>query len=535
MAFGLVQGVREGLRMAVTPNSTANDPELATQFDAFIKAENVYERSISATTLGADPASAFGYGLDLLGRAMNVPTTLLGREDYFFKAVSYRMELNALALRQAKSEGLKGDELAARIVEIKQDPPENLKAEALDVAHYNTFTNPLGELGRQAQTVVRRVPGLSFVVPFIRTPVNIMKFTLQRTPLALASSAIRADIKAGGPRGAQALARVGMGSMLMMTMSHYAMEGLMVGAGPDDPKLQKAWRDQGYLPYSFKVGDRWVQYSRLDPIGMLMGISADISEIGLDVNENDRSELVTAGIVSLYSNLASKTYLTGVIDLMGALDPNNPMGGIPQYVQKQGSSFLPYSSLVRHVAQTQDPVLRDPKISGREDMFVFWDEMINRYKSQIPGMSSDLPARRDLWGKEISRSSHLGWGYDFMSPVSSRVDNPDKYDQAIIENKVKLSNPGRSIDGVEMTPEQYSHFSQISGERARDIVEKIVNSNGFKNMPSGDGSMQQGLLENAFQAARKIAKAEIIQAYPEITQRIVQKRNKEALKLQGVN
>ena len=49
---------------------------------------------------------------------------------------------------------------------------------ALDEAQYLTFTKELQDrtLGKGLQEVTNKVPLLRFVMPFVRTPTNILKF-----------------------------------------------------------------------------------------------------------------------------------------------------------------------------------------------------------------------------------------------------------------------------------------------------------------------------------------------------------------------
>jgi hypothetical protein len=67
-----------------------------------------------------------------------------------------------------------------------------------------------------------------------------------------------------------------------------------------------------------------VQYKRLDPIGMIVGIGADISELTADAADEESEQLAVAGVMALAQNLASKTYAQGIVEFIAAIDPNNP-------------------------------------------------------------------------------------------------------------------------------------------------------------------------------------------------------------------
>src|SRR5690606_36274682 len=111
--------------------------------------------------------------------------------------LNYRMTLQAAAHREASLLGLEGEAFANKVAEMLLNPPAHVADEATKMAAINTFTNPLGPTMQKWQSAISNSPA-RWVMPCVRTPTNIMKYTFARTPLAYASSAIRADIAAGG-------------------------------------------------------------------------------------------------------------------------------------------------------------------------------------------------------------------------------------------------------------------------------------------------------------------------------------------------
>jgi hypothetical protein len=535
MLYGMSAGVRDGLHIAL--GTRWADQKLGEAIGYETKREpGEIQRHFSATALGVDPASSFGYGIDLLGKAIGIPTHLLGREDAFFKAVGYRMQLRAHAYREAVNEGLRGREAAERVAEILRDPPEHINASAFDFAAYQTFTNELGELGRAGTRMINRIPGGRIIIPFIRTPTNIMKYTLQRTPFALASKAIRADIRAGGQRGAVALARISMGTTMMTLVANYAMEGMITGGGPEDPDLRRAWMADGNLPYAVKIGDRWFSYNRLDPIGMLMGIAADIAEVANDASDPDvPAELVTAGFFAIKDNLLSKTYLRGLTEFLGMLDGRNPMHTPSDWVGNLAASGMPFSTLLRQSAQAKDPVIRDARAydRGKFSAGEFFDEMVRKWKATIPGLSADLPPRRNLWGEELTRESGLGTAFDFVSPVTSRKQKNDPVNKAFIENAVEVSMPRRVIQGAPLTPEEYDDYVRLAGVRAKALLDELVTRPSFKALGDGRDSLKSEMMRSIVLETRRAAAAEMLRLHPDLRARILKAKREEAQRLRG--
>lgn len=539
-AYGTVKGIRDGFNLIFRANEAEGMEGLADVFQATGGKMRVHGNAISADALGLDVAGSFGRGIDMVGKAINLPGTMLEIEDRLFKAMGYRSELNALAFRRVTAEGLEGTEAAERIADILLNPPTDLRIEAIDAAHYQTFTKELGETGQAFQTAVRKIPGGRLVFPFVRTATNIVKYTLERTPLAYISAGIRADIKAGGTRAATAHARVAMGSMLMMVIADMTNEGTVTGRGPSKYELSNLRRGTGWMPYSVKVDGRWVSYSRLDPIGMMMGIGADMAEIMNNKDEDEDSAIMlVAGVAALANNLANKTYMTGFYDFIGAIDPSNPSKSIERYLINFSGTLMPFSSLMRSITQATDPIVRDirvPKqdVEGEVDAVgAFLGELINKQRSMIPGLSDDLPPRQDLWGEEIDRSSGLGIAYDFLSPIASHVDEPDAVVQVMLDNQVAISNAPRAINGVQLTPEEYSEFVREAGQPLKEYLDKLVVSPGFKGLSDGPDGMKAEVIRDVVNNFRTQAKALMIQRNPRLQELIYMRQLEKAQTLQG--
>lgn len=529
LAFGMMKGVRDGIRVAWLGKRAAEKSDLADVAGAFVRNESEHPNAISAEAFGLDPAGGFGWGVDMMSKIINVPGSALGKEDEFFKTMGYRMELNAQAHRIASSEGLTGKAHAERMQDVLSNPPENIKAEALDIAHYNTFTNALGAGARQALGGIAKTPylGTAFkvVMPFVKTPTNILKYTFARTPLAYMAGSVQADIKAGGARAAQAHARVALGSMLMMTVYDMTSEGTFTGRGPEDKQQRAMWMKNNQ-PYSVRFNGRFYAYNRMDPIGMMIGLGADTAEILANAHQDDSEQLLAAVVTSLANNLSSKTYMNGVFSFMAAADPNNPMSDMGDYIANQASGLVPYSSFLRNAQSAVDPMARDGRnvVYDETDMEVdetatYLDGLISKIRKGIPGLSDELPLMRDIWGEPITKASGIGWAWDAVSPIASRADDPDPAIQVMIDNKIEVSFPPRMVNGVKLTADQYSDFSEDAGRMAKESVFDLINSAGFDKLSDGPDGMKAEMIKDRINSSREYAKGLLERKYPELRER----------------
>jgi hypothetical protein len=132
---------------------------------------------------------------------------------------------------------------------------------------------------------------------------------------------------------------------------------------------------------------------------------------------------------------------------------------------------------VAEVARGLDPYLRESR------------SVIDSIRRRTPGISKDLPAVRDLWGKPIEFRSGLGWAYDAVSPIYSRKEKASPIDAEIIRLGMNLRKPPRTvgIDGfsvdLDKHPGAYQRYVELSGSAlehpawglgAKDNLDAIV-------------------------------------------------------------
>ena len=515
MTFGLTEGLKDAFRLSWKALQTGETGRSLHKIDL------PRERAISA---GKFEGTALGHAIDFLGATFRVPGRLLGAEDEFFKTIGYRMELYSQAVRQATEEGFKDGDLAARMHEIIQNPPEHIRIAAADAALYNTFTNQPGIFGRKLlslRNIDHPLNPLPFILPFMRTPVNIARYAFERTPLAPLVSQWRADIAAGGARKDLALARMSTGTAIMLTAADFADSGVISGRGPEDPGELEAQKRLGWQPYSIKIGDRWYSYNRADPFGMTMGFAADIAEAIRrgDIDEDDVDEwqeVVAMGITAISQVTINKTYLSGIAEFTEMVA--NPQRYSASYINDFVGSFVPFTSLAGAIETAVDPTLSEVNTPA--------DAVFKR----IAFLSDRLPRRRDLWGRAIRSESGLGKTYDFFSPVTAREikDSPIDAEIVRLNADVRRIKKKSSFDGVRVNfrdwPEVFEEYQRLAGNElkhpawglgAKDLLDKVVSGDHplsaiYQIRSDGKDGGKAAFIDNTIADYRKLARQAIL-------------------------
>lgn len=491
--FGVVQGAKDGITAGWRTFKTEIPSDMAT------KLEQPRPRAIGGK----------------VGEVARLPGRALMAEDEFFKAIGFRQEINALAYRTATREGLSGDAFKQRVAELVNNPTDKMVKKAKENADYQTFTTELGKFGKAVQTMSNEYLAAKVVIPFVRTPTNIVKFAAERTPLGFFSKEAWADMK--GANGAAArdtrLARIGMGTAVGVTTASLAAEGYITGGGPVKPNERAVLQMTGWQPYSVKIGDMYYSYGRLEPLGMIMGLSADSVDIvkhgwrqltGQD--EADLDKLGTSVVASASKNILSKTWARGISDLVKAISDPDRYG--EQWIQRMAGTVVPTG--VAQIARDQDPYLKDAQ------------SVSDAVKARVPGLSAEVLAKRDVWGEKIKLEGSLG--PDAISPIYTRMVNEDPVTKELIVLKIFPAPVEKKIKGVELTPQQYDDYQRIAGRLAKVNLDAIVATPDWASLPA---FARQEVISRTITRARGTATNLLMMQNPDIIQKATDKRIKE--------
>lgn len=486
-AFGFLEGAKEGIRAGWKAFKTEQPS------DAIGKIEAGKFRAIPSVTIN---------GREFGGRQVRIPGRLLTAEDEFFKSIAIRQEINSQARRTARREGMKGEALAQRITELRANPTDEMRSLARDYAAKQTFTNPLGKGGQAVQAAARELPALRVVIPFIRTPVNIVKYFGERSAFAPLMKEVRSNL--AGRNGAVArdeqMARIALGSTVGAVAAYMAAEGHITGGGPSDPAKRSLMYADGWQPYSVKVGDSYYSFQRLEPLGMLLGVSADFAELQKAMRADEKENIAALIMASISKNLVSKTWLQGPSDLIEAVQDPERYG--PGYVQRLAATSVP--AVVAQAARVNDPYLREAQTT------------LDAVRARIPGEKETLPAKRDLFGNQIKREGNLG--PDILSPIYQSTAKNDPAIKEMLRLDITPSQVPRKLSGVELEPDQYDEYARMSGEALKMSLNALLSVPQWKEL-SDEARTEQ--INGMIKTTREIAKLQLFSEFPDLMMQIM--------------
>ena len=336
--------------------------QLASSLDALQMATKAFKDDTSILdTLSTkfDMQDDIGKGAkNLPMKVISLPSRFLLTMDEFFKQSTYRGRIMADAAMDADAAGLQGTQRADFIKKYVRESfgknGEAIRADALLQSQRASFTETLeaGSIGQKFQSLGRGegtgAAAFRFVMPFVRTPINILSQSFQNMPvLQFTSKRFKDDYYSSDPiRRAQAKGKIRTGFALLGLGYFLAGRGDFTGSGPSDPRIRAEWLKNNQ-PYSIKITREdgsfyWASYQRYEPLANVLSIFADVNEIMRDpYNERENSKLNLAAALGLAvaENTVNKTFTQGLSDTF-ALMLGDPMKSERAFYNMVGS-FVP--------------------------------------------------------------------------------------------------------------------------------------------------------------------------------------------------
>ena len=495
-----------------------------------------------------------------LGTIIRLPGRFLLAEDEFFKQLNFRAYVKASAWEDGMRKGLQGTDLQRHIKEqfdgtieiVNKNSMANIKDKSvLDLyeaaqkyAAETTFTADLPEdsLGAAIQGVSRHPFG-RVVLPFVRTPVNIFKAQVRRTPgVNMALKEYRQALRSADPSvAAKARGEMYLGGAIWsiagataFAINNPMSELAITGGGPSDFNMLNQKRATGWQPYSFrfllkdedgnvrmgkdgKPRYKYVSFRRLDPWASFLMMAADAAAITGGLSKQDRDDFGVAASVALGRNITNKTYLQGITELADLL-------GKPQFLQnwlarRAAATVIPFSSLGRSVKRnvTSDRQILDKKVRAGDDGFIWLRKFHNELAATVPGYSGGLifpklrPMRNFITGSVIEYP--VGFGPDNMS-ILNPIKETNTINNTVLttldEIGARITQPSDELNiGRLPSGEPIGSGIELTYDEHLDLIEEtaFVKINGITMVQDLHNRIQQ----KDFQALMKSVRGELIE------------------------
>lgn len=492
---------------------------------------------ISSEFLGIRKESLQGRFVDTIGKTTRGSLRLLGAEDEFFKQINYRARIFAEASKEGKvlmDAGKLDKEGFKKFVQDKVDAAFDTAGKGTDTnatqyAREITFTEELdaGSVALKLQRATQDHPTMQLILPFVRTPTNLIVRGAQRTPLAsLLSRRYRDTLKNGTPvERAQMLGRVAIGTTLLGGMYSLCLQGKITGAGPANPDQNRLWRAAGNQPYSIRIDDQWVSYNRFDPLMMPVGLMANYFDMGKYLPEGDASwdDIAATATFALSTTVQDKAYLQGLTNFLDAIQSNDNRGlkKAGNIVDNFFASFIPAAPLqIVEGVQAFNAENGDGNFPELREAVGLTDKIRRR----IPSLNEALPKKYNwLTGETIINPDPYSTGF----PVVPTNSAAGRVGQEMTRLRYPFRGVPRTLEGIQLNSQQLSDFARymgtvkINGKTLLQSLDQLIKMKAYSNT---DERVYDGVnltreiiaISEVLSAYRQKAKATLLQSDAEL-------------------
>ena len=401
---------------------------------------------------------------------VSYPEKIMMSTDEFFKHIMARQKIAEMAAYQATKEApsnwkavtAKRLEVYSNFIDPNTGAIKNKKLQ--EYAAMGAYQDDPGRMANAIANALDQIPLARYMVPFVRTPANIMAYQMQHIPGYSALGKIpgvrnffdraRKAYESNDPLLiAEIEGRQATGGMFMGMAAMGASAGLITGDIPDprtEPAEYKRWKENNIRPRSFKFGNVYISYNALEPVSNLMAASANfiraVQTYGISPEQADR--YWNALGMTVAGSFLEKSYFDGLTQAAALMDSNNwtsegALRGSLNYLNNN----LPWASMRRAIGNSLDG-----------DMRLYTDEWDRFLQTAIPLYRNTRPEAISVFtGKALKNPNGNPINANVPFEVSIGMDDPVINMLADIEYRWK-DDLDKGKYGIKLTAEEQKFF-----------------------------------------------------------------------------
>jgi hypothetical protein len=432
---------------------------------------------------------------------------------------AYNQALREQATLKAVNEGLKGRALQNAAERYFLQADDNMVSIAEQYGKYATFQDNtalargltkfkdgLNELSTKAVTLgtgqTKEFGAGSFIMPFPKTPANLVMRALEYSPAGLIRSAnlIKTYTKSSkNPldlrEGQIAFSRAIMGTAGFSGFGYIlADKGVLTSAGNSDYEVKELEKMAGKQPNSvnitaiqrfitsglnldeleLKEGDTFVSYDWMQPIALSVSLGTGINQADKESDNPTVGERAIRAGDSALNTIVNMSSLQGINRLVSGPPNETWSEKVAGSMQSAGGSFVP--TLVNQFRKATDNTARNTNDP------TFKEKFENMARNKVPGYNKLLPPSYNTFGekKELYPNNTNNIMNVFFNPSFVSQYKPSQeakfvldYINATGDKTVAPRYAPKTLDGIKLTGEQQSKMQRIMGEEVKKELAKI--------------------------------------------------------------
>lgn len=456
--------------------------------------------------------------------ARRANSNALSAEDAVFKRVTYAGALSGYL----NANGVTAEQLRSGQVD------EKLLTAARDYAGQEALKATYNDKNWFSDKVVQAARGLGTfgeaVLPFKRTPANILARGFEYSPLGLAKGLTYdfAKVKSGEMTAAQDIDNIASGltgSALLALGAYLAAQGMVTGGDDPDEKQQTMNELTGGQSYALNLpGGGSVTLDWLAPEALPFFMGAQLFN---SMGENGLTpESIMDSVTSVSEPMLEMSMLQSLNDLID---------NVSYAASNQKLSGLVGSSLVSYLSQAFPTLGGQVERSGEDvRMSTYTDKTlpiptdvqyaIGKVSAKLPGVDYQQIPYVDEWGRqETNGALPVRVANNFLNPAYTSQRNVTALDQEIQrlydetgDGGVVPSRANRyiTVDGErkDLTKDEYLSYATEKGQESYKIASSMIGRPAYKSLSDEEKAKA---ISDAYSYADAVAKSNVSRYEPD--------------------
>lgn len=469
-----------------------------------------------------------------LEKARRFNSAALETEDMWFSKPHYTYAM----AQYCKANGITAEMIAegkgiekARKYAIK----EAQKATYRDTNAFSQFVSEIGRRRGSKSGVEKIATGIiEGILPFRKTPANILMRGVEYSPLGLANGIKQAlwDVRTGKKTGAEAIDSISAGltgTGLLGLGVYLASQALLRGHGGDDDDKREFEDLQGHQTYSLELPDGTsITLDWLAPECLPLFIGVNLWE----ETNGGKESLTLSELLTAISNV-SEPLLE-----MSCLQSLNAIFDVVGYAKSDGIAALPKavaSAATSYLTQALPTLLGQAERTGEGKRYTTYTNKNNKYltpdmqyavgkaSARIPGWDYNQIPYIDAWGRtELTGKPGERAFNNFLNPAyTSNIDeSPMEKELMRLYNatgeSVFPSRASKNLtvngEAVTLGSDDYVKYAQQKGQGAYKRLTALTRDSEYKKLTNEE---KVQCVKDLYTLADQIAKSNVSKYEPE--------------------
>ena len=347
---------------------------------------------------------------------------------------------------------------------------------------------------------------LEGLLPFKKTPINILKQGIKYSPISLAKAVGKMydSVKTGNSTASDAIEDLASGltgTGIMALGAFLKHQGLLTGAANENYNVDTAETEQGAQNYALKIGDKSYTLDWLAPMSLPLFVGAELMDLAGDQDgEGDTIDRVIGAISTIAEPVTEMSMLQGIQNILNELSysrenliatfgANTALGYLSQGLPTLGGQIARAIDDTRRATYTDQP-------AGFRRQF---DKALTKDLNKIPVLSMGNQPYIDSSGQTQQNEGLFTsmLGNNFGTRLMDQMLSPGYYKEGNVTDIDRELNrlyeatgtdvykdvaSGKTEGGEKLSKEAFTKYQELYGGNNDILYKALINSDEYNGL-----------------------------------------------------